>query len=92
MPIDVEKASQVVNTGLDVLIDELRSKSTDHQAHLTISDTTAAVNSGIGAIRQVYSGRALQLRIISMLSVKEQRKYLPTMLLPELNALGSPGK
>lgn len=86
MPLDIEKANEVINEGFDVLLEGLRERSMDKNTHLRMSDTTSAINSAIGAMRQIYSEKILQLRIISMLGSKQQQKYLPT-LMPELKLL-----
>jgi len=77
----IEKADKVIEVSLDVMLEGLREKAPDKDAHIRISDANTSCNSANNTKRQIYSGFALFFRAISKTSPKEQKKLMPELLI-----------
>ena len=77
----IEKADKVIEASLDVMLEGLREKFQDKDAHIKISDANTSCNSANNTKRQIYTGFQLFLRALSKTDPKEQKKLMPELLI-----------
>ena len=93
MPVVLDKAHEVINAGLDVMIQGLREKKTDDNGHLRMKDAISSVNAGVSVIRHDYADKCLKIRMLQLLEPKDQKQFLPEIFTDmKLRLLDTPKK
>jgi len=80
MPADLTKADEVINTGMDALLDALRTKSTKKEDITYLNSAIASVNSAVNVRKEAHAEKVLMLRILTLPIVTDKDRKENLML------------